>query len=308
MEIKSLKPNLDRIANLLQIQKGHSFRKADSRTSATSPNLAPETRAIYKLWDSIENNEIPYEIKDNAGIRALIEEYQLQSFQNDFFFLAFNFIRWKEAVKGFDERLNQISERQSELLYAFRFLFNHNLRDIKIDLKHTSKKESASIKNELLLNEIRKALLEYFVKNDRSFMAVDPNNETLLNKIRKLLLDYFPENDSFFMAVDPNPETIDDWGKLFKDLVSEKEKHTTPRGRKNKNIQIGRMVDSLQKYLQEYTEIKAEGKVSISNQQGAFIFSFLNRINIIIPEDDFYHDKEYIRNILNRYRKLRKAK
>jgi hypothetical protein len=244
MEINEMKPNLERIEKLLE----------DQNYYYPYGNPFQEPEHPFFLWQYIEETKLQYEHKEFRKIKAILKEYQLEALQNDFLFLAFNFLVWIKHWKYWEESLHSTFRKKEELIYVLKFLHDYNESEIKIDFKHLQKNISTSIKNQILLNVIKKALLEHFIEND--FWAI--------KGIKK-------------------PEEVKDYREYFGFLIAERESYIKKKGRKEKHLYTGRMIDSLQNYLQEYTDMKADENIPISRNQALFIYKFLDALDIF-PE------------------------
>jgi len=257
--IKELMPNLERLESLLDVKS----------------NLVKSPFNLYSIWHDIEAEKVAYEVRDNIKLKSLLEENNLESQRNDLLFLAHTYLGIVKGWKEIKDTWKPIIGKGDELLNALKFFYDNDSGKIKIDIKHLTFNKSTSIRNQLLLNVIKEALLHYFI-----------------------------ETDSFFEFGLADPAEIKDWGKYIDFVISEEglqESQIKKKGRKKKHQQTGRMIDWLQKYLQEFTNIKAEENIPIARSQALFIYEFLAAINVL-PEESFWKE-DTIRHILLKERK-----
>lgn len=228
---------------------------------------------IDKYWHGISQGEIPYNLKDNESFMALLKEHSLQVYYNDLLFLAFQFLRRNNTSIKFEEQRERFSGLKKELLNSLKFLYDYD-KSIKIVIKHKTENLSASVNNKQLIFIIRKALTEYFMMNDIAFKGGFSKEEN-----------------------------IKDWGYYLGLVIAEKNLYSK-KGRPKKHIFTGNYIDALQKYLQEFTELKAEEVTSISRSQASFIYKFLNLFGLI--PDNLSWEEDNIRHILDRFREKKK--
>jgi len=225
-------------------------------------------------WVRIENGEIPYKIIDNSGIKDLIKEYKLELFQNDLFYFAYGILNANINWKNIEEQASLEKGKEDEMFHALRFLFSFKANEIKLDLKHKSLNISASITNPLLIEFIHKSLTNELISNNHIY--------------QKKLVD--PEN----------PEEYAEFKRYISSKISEYKKKDIKKGRKTKHKSTGSKIDSLQRYLQEYTELKAEQNIVISRKQSLFIYKFLYLLDVF-PESLTW-EEDNIRHILTKFR------
>jgi hypothetical protein len=261
MNFQNLTPDFNRITVSMQLPESHS-------------------EFIYKDWEDIISGKQSYDISNNASLNALLLSHSFETFQNDFFFLAFRFLKIKTAWNEIGKSFELSSGKQDQLLQALRFLEMHSSSDVKINFKHTIKNESASITNQLLIDIIKNALKVHFF-----------------------------ENDIFIEQGFVNPEEINDLS-TYLGFVSDEAKiensNLQQKGRKRKYGQAGIMIDIMQTYLQKYTLLLAEPDISISRSQASFIYKFLNILEMV--PDNLSWQEDNIRLILNKYRTIKSSK
>jgi hypothetical protein len=261
MEINDLKPDFEKIACALNFDE--SIKKQLSLT-----------------WESMEKGEIPYEVKDNINLKALLEEFNLESFYNDFLFLAYYIKGINAPQEDIREKLELISKKNDELVFALKILLAYKENALKIDIKHKKENISTSITSNKLIQVIKESLLEYFSKTPLFF--------------QQGIAEMGEKRES------------QDWKEYWKEyidfIISEKQKVASKKGRKKQIPLMPIYIIELQRYLQEYTEIKAEEGISISRRQSLFIFKFLSLIGII-QYDKLYWKEDNIRLILTKFRK-----
>ena len=268
MDINGLKPDFKKI----------SFALGISNIAEASVFEGPDffMRSLKKDWDAIVRGEIPYEVKENVNFAQLIEEYSLRANYNDLLFIAFLFVKRNKGADQLREYIRSVPVKKKELLYALRFLYENELKEVKIVFRHKTKSLSTTVNNLLLINVIRKALLEDYIENDIDFQQG------------------FMER-----------ENVKDWGKYFNFVIIEEEAKEENKGSKKKPAP-GSYIDILQSYLQEYTEIKADKEMLVSKKQAVFMYKFLSIFGLVT--DKLAWEEENIRQILTKYRELKMKK
>lgn len=230
-----------------------------------------------KIWESITNGVTYYDINHVNDLKSLLEEFNIEAFYSDITFFALSHVRREKELSGIKEWHNLVKGKDEDLLYTLKFLYDNDIQNVKIDLKNKKYNQSTSI-----------------------------NNHELIQVIKKALLDYFIETDYYFEQGFSRPEEIKDWGEYINFIILEKECYSAKKGRKSKYPLAGRLIDSLQKYLQEYTEIKAEEGTTISRRQASFIYNLLNIFDLI--HDKLAFEEDNIRHILTKYREKQSKK
>ncbi len=225
---------------------------------------------LSQEWEGICKGTIPYPVKENPALLALFEEYGLDSFKNDLLFIAHKCQKQKMMDLRTMEFMKSISGSSEQHLEALKFLFEHDLSELKIDIKHKTKNVSVSIKNVILLFRIREALHNLYI-----------------------------EECSYFNTGELDPDEITDWEGYFNLVTNLEGGFVKRKGRKKKHHSTGRYVNYLKIYLQEYTPLKAENGILISRSQASFIFKFLEAIGFI--DDEFAWKEDNIRLILSKY-------
>ena len=228
---------------------------------------------IDKYWQGISKGEIPYNVKDNESFKAFLNEHSFQALYNDLLFLAFRFLEKNKTSLKYKKHFERLSGRDKELLVSLKFLYD-NFESLKIVLKHKTEIKSSTINDNQLIFVIRKALTEYYMMNDIYFK-----------------LGYI------------KAERIKDWGNYLGLVFAEKNIYSN-QGRPKKHIHTGLYIDALQRYLQGYTELKAEEGTSISRSQASFISKYLNVLGLF-PENLSW-EEDNIRHILDKYRAKKK--
>ncbi|MBN1234087.1 MAG: hypothetical protein JXA60_12090 [Candidatus Coatesbacteria bacterium] len=248
----------------------------DKIYSACSVNIVnatdPEAHKVFleyynTMWDELIKSEIPNEI--DTKFRLLIEEYSLEKHYSNLFFLAFTFIKDFTSFRGWQGYTLLFPERNRELLYALKFYFDNNLKDIKVVIKHKIKNQSTTINNLLLIQVIKDALLSEL-------------------KEKNLY-------DAYGRSKEPKHE-ITDWIKYINTIIAEKKVSGLQKGRKKRHDTPRAEIDVLQVYLQEFTNLKAEPGKPISRKQASFIYKLLDQFGFF-PED-YSWKEDSIRHML----------
>jgi len=267
MDIKDLKPDFERIASI------YSFVAITGIPFPERTNFF--LRSYEKEWQSILKGETSYEIKDNINLKKLIEDFSLMDNYNDFLFLAFRFSKQEKLGEGLKRYMKLLTGKKKELLHALDLFYMNELDEIKIVLKHRIKNLSISINNQILLEKIREALLDEYIKTD-----------------------------SYFTQGIVKPEEINDWGKYIHIQVLENETIPSKKGRKRMPSQ-GSKIEILQMYIQLFTDFKASNENTISRKQASFIFKFLSELKMM--PDNLTWQEDNIRHYLTKFRELKES-
>jgi hypothetical protein len=268
MDINRLKPDFKKISFALGIN--------NVTDASVSENPDFFTRSLRKDWNAVVKGEVTYELKDNVIFKSLITEYSLKTHYNDLLFLAFLFVKRSHKADELREFIRSVPVRKKELLYALKFLYENELKDIRVIFRRKTKNISTPIDNLLLVNVIRKALLEEYIENDIDFQQG-------------------------FM----DPEAIRDWDEYFNLVIIEEEAKEENKESKKKPAP-GSYIDILQSYLQEYTDMKADKEVLVSHEQASFMFKYLSTLGLIKDKEPW--DEDNIRQMLTKYRELKMKK
>lgn len=249
--------------------------KPDFERIAFALDLNASTAPFFidKYWQGISKGEIPYNIKDNESFKVFLNEHSFQALYNDLLFLAFQFLRKNKTLVKLKEQSERLSGRDKELHESLKFLYD-NFKSLKIVIKHKTENLSTSINNKQIIFEVRKALTEYYIMND-----------------------------IYFKVGFSNAEKIQDWGNYLGMVIAEKNIFLR-KGRPKKHIFTGNYIDALQRYLQRYTDLKAEEETSISRSQASFIYKYLNLWGLI--PDNLNWEEDNIRHILDKFRARKK--
>lgn len=228
-------------------------------------------------WEEIQQGGDSYKFirkPDKAKLKELLEENNLSEMFQDFFFLACLFKLDNEAMKIAIPHGEEESKGWGELLSSLKMLLN-NASEVEIQIKHKNLNEKASIQSNKLISIISQSLLSHYI-----------------------------ENDIYFLMGWVNPEDIEDWGEYISFIITERECQQKKKGRKKEHLLSGKIIDILQRYLQDNTEIRAEKGKHYSRQQGKFIYKFLDKIDYF-PEELFWKE-DNIRHHLESFRKKQK--
>lgn len=237
---------------------------------AKAKNNSQAIDVLQVTWDMLLKGDLIGIIKDQEGLLELLKEFDLESCFADFFFLGSGFRRIEIHDKQAEGILNFFNDRDTELLQALKLL--HDDPQVKLILQpHSTKKQSIIIKNKILIGAIYEALL-----------------------------DYFKTVDHFYLSLLLEPEDMDNWEKHYSLIVEGKRK--IKRGRKPIYSLHGIHIETIRKYLQEYTELKAIDNESISRKQAAFIYRFLSFLGIIGIAGTAYQE-DNIRLLWNKYKR-----
>lgn len=225
---------------------------------------------LHEEWEGICNGIIPYPVMENQALLALLKEYELDSFMNDLLFIAHKCQKQKKQDLQTEDFLRSLSGMGEQEIEALKFLFEYDLSEIKIDIKHKTKNVSVSIKNLILIYKLREALHNMYI-----------------------------EDCSYFNAGLLNPSEITDWGGYYNLIVNLEDGFVKRKGRKRKHHSTGRYIKYLKNYLQEFTHLKSEQGILISRSQASFIFKFLDAIGFI--DNEFAWKEDNIRLILSKH-------
>jgi len=260
------KPNFERFAYLILPDWASAVPKS-------APSIFESWINNYQNeWENIEKGKISY--PENPLLEELLQEYHMEAFLPDFRYLGFTFLKWKNAENNFFSRKKELKGFHFELIQALHFLKQNNQVEIKIQSK---------------------------VANG----GITIQNPELINIIRQGIFDYFKENDLMLFVGKPYPENIADFGEYIEQRFQEEKANTSQKGRKRGSYQIKRIIFHLWKYLQEYTEIKAEAGAEYSREQARFIFRFLEIHGMIENPDLIARKEDVISYYLKTYKQSR---
>lgn len=231
-----------------------------SKAFGDNPELLMFVESQPEVIDSYNSITLP----DKESLIALLTEYNQLNFLNDYYFLACKFTLWKQD-KFEAKSSNQLEKsKRKELLKALKLMYSERF---EVDIRSSKFKSKAIIKNSELKNIIKESLFNLFVKREVAFVL----------RWAKV-------------------EEVENFEALFSFLLeAEREK----AGRHKEQLLTGACSNYLQRYLQEFTDLKTEG-ITISNQQALFIYKFLNILNFFKEELSYKEDN--IRKILNSHR------
>jgi hypothetical protein len=241
--------------------------------------LKPNFRKIYKVitfsknfplqWEKIVKKEIQYEIANNVKITLLLKRFNLISFRNDLLFIAYCI---REHYMNFILTQEELQKMPLYELAKILKIMRNNKNLIRVHIENSENKESVLIKDENVIHHIRGTLLNIWA------LRINPNK----------LTDYKKDNSLYYSFIEYLENQID---KTLSKKVNDRNKK---RGKKSKNPHLGMYIDSLQKYLQNYTSIK--GKSMISNKQGLIIYLLLSELRII--DTKYLYPQDNIRIIV----------
>lgn len=259
------KPNLERIAELLVPEW------ASDKDGIPDSVIDSWNEKLQKEWEKIEKGKISY--PDNPFLEGLLKEYHLESMLPDFRFLGYWLPVWNEAGKVFQQLPNRIVSFAFELIQALHYMQENNQVEIKIN--SLQEKGGITIQSPDLIGIIQEKLFEYFKEHH------------------------------FLHPSGHNPENISDWGEHIKEAFKVVKTKVSKRGRKQGNFQVKRISFTVWKYLQEFTEIKAEAGAGYSREQARFIFRFLEIHGMIENPDLIARKEDVISYYLKTYKQSR---
>jgi len=231
-------------------------------------SASAEVYQLESVWIKLKLGKL--DNFSSASLEELLKEYNLEMLISDFLLLGHFFSEHMKKVKPSNQQIKNNTE--IELLQTLNLLLNNN-EGIKIDFYKKSQHE-ATIQDKILIKFIKEGLLEYLKRR------------------------YSSSYDWNYLDIDK------DWEKYIKDRLLELKKESRNRGRPNENRHLINMIFSLWKYLQNYTELKADEGKTYSNRQAKFIFQFL-KIHALINQS-ISNEKDIIGYYLKTYVKTRK--
>ena len=226
-----------------------------------------------------------YTYPENDSLIDLLNDYNLIHVEADFKLLAWEFINTLRMVK-LHQSATPKGHRESklELLLALKLLLDNNKNGVSINFIR-KQRVCGSIESSDLINIIKTALFEHFEKHDTDIYVARKRPELIRLKV---------------------PEQNEDWGKYI-DLRIEQERYTISDLRKTKrkdaNWLIKHVTYCLWNYLQKFTEIKAQDGSEYSNEQGRFIFRFLDIIGLIDDAEKIAKKEDVVGYYLKTYKK-----
>jgi hypothetical protein len=228
---------------------------------------------IQKELEKVEKGKISY--PDNPLLEELLKEYNLESMLPDFRYLGNYFSYWYKIFELFNpnQLISRINIFALEILQALHYLQENNQVEIKI-------------------NSLQK------------MGGITIQSPDLIGIIQESLFEYFKEH-SFLHPSGYNPENISDSGEHIKKAFREIKTRISKKGRKQGNFQVKRISFTVWKYLQNYTEIKAESGAGYSREQARFIFRFLEIHGMIENPDLIARKEDVISYYLKTYNQSR---
>jgi hypothetical protein len=263
------RPNLKRIAKVFGY---YIDEELIDFKSETFEEWNPDINEIAFTSKMISEGRISYPV--NPSIEDLIKKYKLEAMLPDFSLMGLYFAKWKD----FDQDVNKIAVKRKglniELLQTLKLLYDY--------------------KNGLSFNIIRKQKVHASIQNS-----------ILIEAISQSLFEFFKEHDFNLSTGNPWPKDIQDWGEYFDSRINEQKIQTSKKGRKRGNYSVKKIIFYLWKYLQEYTEFKAEAGAGYSQEQARFIFCFLEISGLIENPKLITNQEDFIGYHLKDYRKLK---
>ncbi len=282
--MKANQPNFERVISLLNEARPNPKSIPDFILNA--PEAADlEKMGIFFQLISMKLDEISSQIqkgdfperKENENLESLLSDFNLIPYREDFKALdsiiqslQMDFIQDSGFLLGLKEAADS---KLKELIQVLQF-FNQK-KQIKATFKDMKMLESVTIQNPDLINIILEAL-----------------QRQLFNHLANYQINI-------------KPEEIQDWGQFLSWL--EEESNPSKKGRPEKEMISGFLIDLLQKYLQRHTEIKADLGIELSRRQALFIGKYLSSIGIIEAENLAWLE-DNIRHTFKNYRSKAKAK
>jgi hypothetical protein len=275
--MKANQPNFERIISLLNEARPQSkampYFIKNAPEGADLVKLVLSFSLIQKKIDEIssqiQRGEFPSG-KLSENLEALLSEFNLESLKEDFLLLG-QIINSLQSLNQESKIFLGVKEENSlffkELIQALKF-FNQK-KQIKVTFKDMESMDSVSIKDKFLISIIHEQLFNH-------------------------LGNYH---------VEIQPEEIQDWGEFLSWL---EESNPAKKGRPEREMFSGFLIDLLQKYLQRHTEIKADLGIELSRRQASFIGQYLSSIGII--EDNQAWLEDNIRHTFKNYRSKAKSK
>lgn len=272
-DYSELKPDYIRIATALRIDIEPITRVIPSPVSSSLNKSITFSRGESHLdayWKILTNNKTSFVDECKEKLEKFLDEYRLSSSLNDFLFLAFYFTSRKSdaVVKRATEPLTL--ETRSQLISSLKMFFNNQLETFNIIIQKPRDASEKIILDPIFFDGIKNSLLSFFIEHV----------PRVKNEIHDL-------------------ENFEDWSDYLEYVIDDEkiEKH---KGRKPKHGFTITIIDALQLYLQEYTEIKTEMASVISNSQSSLIFKFLTLFKLIDSDPSYKEDT--LRLLLKEYR------
>lgn len=273
MDYTELKPDYLRMATTLRLDIESVTRIIPSPISESlykTVTYSHHEKYLNSMLGTLTNNEIPYDGENKILLENFLERYNLASSIYDFLFIANHYIFLKTLIDSNKIHSINYDEKRKELLSALKLLFSTNIDKTRIKIQNITNDSETVIMYPKFIDTIKNSLLQYFI-------SIDSSVKSDIGDI----------------------ENFQDWKGYF-DYVIENNTKEAIKGRKPKHLITGRIIDSVQIYLQEYTEIKAEEGSPISRSQSSFIYEFLILFDLIPKQLSFKEDN--IRLILTKYR------
>jgi hypothetical protein len=246
--------------------------KPDFKKIAFALNVKDSTLQKIKAKMLGEENDEEFSENTDSKIKleSLLEEYHLQVHYNDFLFLILYFHFSQRFSSKHFEDYSQRKIQKWELVESLHFLSSFDISDLNIELKHQKLKLAVPIKDVGTIKLFQKFLLKYYIKLQEGTNK-EQNN-----------IDFKYWESKINLAID---EII-----LFP---------KAKKGRRDIHHYTGEYIEILQRYLQEYTDLKADRGKIISRKQSLFIYKFLNFYELI--REGLSYEQDNIRHILKKH-------
>jgi uncharacterized membrane-anchored protein YjiN (DUF445 family) len=199
---------------------------------------------LQVTWNEISEGKIHY--PENPLLEDLLKEYQLEECLDDFRFFGFLFSGWIKEANRFIEYAKNRTKGENEIIHALDLLFQEE-GNLEIVFKSLIRKKSVKIKNQIIIDEIKQALIENL----------------------KL---------SHYLLHNCNISSL-------KKYVSMESRSKPFKGRPKENEKLKEIINSLYEYLQYFTKLNVVDKAKYSNKQARFIFGFLQIFGIMKDAD-----------------------
>lgn len=273
-DYSELKPDYLKIATALRLDTESVTRIIPSPVSKSlNKTITYSYHEIHldSMWENLIKSKSPYDGENKIRLEVFLRKYQLSSSLNDFLFLAGYHTFMKKNADSININEPLRLGRRIEILSALKFLYNNESIKLKIDIKHKSENLGTTILDPIFIDAIKKTLLDFYIKFDSSVKT----------DIRDI-------------------ENFQDWNEYFDYVIENDQPEDIKVGRKPKHLITGQIIDSLQIYLQNYTNIIAEAGVPIARSQSTFIYEFLLLFDLIPDPVSWSHDN--VRLILKKFR------
>lgn len=275
------KPNFTRLANVFEKE----YEKIVFEHEKDEDPIKLRIRKLERTWNRIiesqgSNDTVDkfYKYPEIIELKDLCEDYKIGYLYADLRFIGYEFNFKLETSLEFDHNRGDIPQKHTdeiELLSVLKAFKKYN-NQISVNLIR-KQKVIGSIQNKELINIIESSIFEYFKKNDLDVrLGIHPI-----------------ENEDFWIGYLENRISLE---KIELKKFTSFEKY--------KSSVVKHCVFILWVYLSNFTKLKPQEGLEYSNEQGRFIFRFLEIFDFINKDKQISKKEDVVGYYLRSYQKI----